>query len=488
MTSQPAVTFPRDFLWGAATASYQIEGASGADGRSESIWDTFARTPGKVLHGHDGSVACDHYHRYPQDVALMRDLHLSSYRFSLAWPRICPDGRTVNRAGLDFYSRLVDQLLAADITPWLTLYHWDLPQVLEDAGGWPERDTAWRMLDYAAAVHDVLGDRVRHWTTLNEPWCSAFLGYAAGVHAPGRTEPAQALRAAHHLLLGHGLATQELRRRDPGLELGLTLNFTDTQPLDLLDPRDLDAARRVDGVANRFFVEAVMLGAYPGDVLADLAELWPADLVHDGDLETISTPVDVLGVNYYATQTVTAGCDPELAGVTAAQARRFDPPTPFVGSEHVVAVRRGVPVTDMGWQISATGLSDLLLRLHKDYTSSRGVRLYVTENGAAADDVPDAEGYVEDTDRVHYLDSHLRAVHDAVQRGADVAGYFVWSLLDNFEWAWGYTKRFGIVRVDYASQRRTPKASAYWYSGVARSGAIRATGARVQFDPEAGMP
>ena len=476
MTSAP-LTFPADFLWGAATASYQIEGAGDADGRSDSIWDTYARTPGMVLHGHDGSLACDHYHRYPQDVALMSELNLSSYRFSVAWPRVMPDGRTLNPAGLDFYSRLVDELLAADIVPWLTLYHWDLPQVLEDAGGWPERDTALRFLDYTGAVHEALGDRVRHWTTLNEPWCSAFLGYAQGRHAPGRTEPVAALRAAHHLLLGHGLAVEELRRRDPSLELGLTLNFTDTQPLDPTSPRDLDAARRGDGMANRFFVEPVTLGAYPVDVLVDLGELWPQDLVHDGDLATISTPIDVLGVNYYATQTVTAGCDPERASVAAAQARRHDSPSPAVGSEHVVTVRRGVPVSDMGWEISPTGLSDLLLRLHKDYTGAAGVRLYVTENGMADDDVPDADGYVEDPARLDYLDHHLRAVHDSLQRGADVGGYFVWSLLDNFEWAWGYTKRFGIVRVDYETQERTPKASARWYADVAGSGRISGNGA-----------
>lgn len=475
----PDLTFPDDFLWGAATASYQIEGAGDADGRSDSIWDTYARTPGMVLHGHDGSVACDHYHRYPEDVALMRDLNLSAYRFSLAWPRVMPDGRTPNPKGLDFYSRLVDELLAAGVTPWLTLYHWDLPQVLEDAGGWPERDTALRLLDYAGVVHDALGDRVRHWTTLNEPWCSAFLGYAAGRHAPGRTEPVAGLRAAHHLLLGHGLVVEELRRRDPSLQLGLTLNFTDTQPLDPTSPRDLDAARRLDGLANRFFVEPVMLGAYPSDVLEDLGALWPQDLVHDGDLATISTPIDVLGVNYYASQTVTAGCEPERAPVAAAQARRYDVPSPSIGSEHVVVVRRGVPVSDMGWEIAPSGLSDLLLRLHKDYTGTAGVRLYVTENGMADDDVADADGFVEDPARVAYLDGHLRAVHDSMERGADVGGYFVWSLLDNYEWAWGYTKRFGIVRVDYDTQRRTPKASARWYADVAGSGAIRSAPAPV---------
>lgn len=467
----PDLTFPDDFLWGAATASYQIEGAGDADGRSDSIWDTYARTPGMVLHGHDGSVACDHYHRYPEDVALMRDLNLSAYRFSLAWPRVMPDGRTLNPKGLDFYSRLVDELLGAGITPWLTLYHWDLPQVLEDAGGWPERDTALRLLDYAGVVHDALGDRVRHWTTLNEPWCSAFLGYAAGRHAPGRTEPVAGLRAAHHLLLGHGLVVEELRRRDPSLQLGLTLNFTDTQPLDPTSPRDLDAARRLDGLANRFFVEPVMLGAYPSDVLEDLGALWPQDLVHDGDLATISTPIDVLGVNFYTGSMVT-GPDPEAAPEAARQARAYDAPSPNVGSEHVVVVRRGTPVTDMGWEIRPQALRDLLLWLQREHTGPAGTRLYVTENGAAMPDDPDGTGFVDDRDRVAYLDGHLRAVHEAIQGGADVRGYFVWSLMDNYEWAYGYTRRFGIVRVDYDTQERTPKASARWFADVARSGSI----------------
>ncbi|HLS39838.1 MAG TPA: GH1 family beta-glucosidase [Ornithinicoccus sp.] len=464
-------TFPADFLWGSATAAYQIEGARHEDGRGDSIWDVFSHTPGAVVNGDTGDVACDHYHRYAADVALMNKLNLGAYRFSVSWARVVPDGRTVNPKGLDFYSRLVDELLAREVVPWLTLYHWDLPQALEDEGGWPSRDTAYRMVDYAAAVHEVLGDRVRYWTTLNEPWCSAFLGYGNGHHAPGRTEPVNALRAAHHLMLAHGLVVRELRDRGPDLSLGLTLNFTDIVPADPDSPADQDAARRADGMFNRYFVEPVFRGAYPEDVLRDLGELWPADMVRDGDLEIISTPVDVLGVNYYAGEAVT-GPDPSEARQAAHEARVQGPPHPRVGSEHVVNVPRDVPVTAMGWEVWPQGLTDLLVRLHRDYTGPRGVDLYITENGAAYDDQPDENGFVQDDDRREYVAAHLRAVHDAMQQGVPVKGYFLWSLLDNFEWAWGYDKRFGIVRVDYTTLERTPKASAVWYAGVAGSGRL----------------
>lgn len=469
MTS--AITFPDGFLFGSATAAYQIEGAAHEDGRGDCIWGPFSATPGKVVEGHTGAVACDHYHRMPEDVALMRSLGLDAYRFSVSWARVCPDGRTVNQQGLDFYSRLVDQLLEADVLPWVTLYHWDLPQALEEEGGWPARGVVDRFVDYALAVHDRLGDRVRQLTTLNEPWCSAFLGYAAGVHAPGRTDPQDGLRAAHHLLLAHGRAVQALRERDPELELGLTLNFTDMQPQDRHSAADRDAARRLDGLANRFFIEPLTRGAYPADVLEDLGDLWPEDLVQDGDLEDIATPIDVLGVNFYTSSMVT-GPEPENAAEAARQAREHDGPTPNVGSEHVVTVRRGIPVSDMGWEIQPDALQELLVRLHRDYTGPAGIRLYVTENGAAMPDQPDDGGFVDDQDRISYLDGHLRAVHGAIEDGADVRGYFVWSLLDNYEWAFGYTKRFGIVRVDYDTQERIPKASARWFADVAGSGAI----------------
>lgn len=465
------ITFPTDFLFGSATAAYQIEGAAYEDGRRDCIWGPFAATPGKVVGGHTGEVACDHYHRMPQDVALMRSLNLGAYRFSVSWARVCPDGRSVNAKGLDFYSRLVDELLEQDILPWVTLYHWDMPQALEELGGWPARDTVDRFTDYALAVHDRLGDRVRQLTTLNEPWCSAFLGYAAGVHAPGRTEPTSALRAAHHLLLAHGRAVGALRERDPQLELGLTLNFTDMQPQRPDSAADQDAARRLDGLANRLFIEPIVRGEYPQDVLADLGELWQEDLVQDGDLADISTPIDVLGVNFYTGSMVT-GCDPDVAARAAAQSRAYDPPSPNVGSEHVRVVRRGLPVTDMGWEIQPDRLRALLVRLQRDYTGEAGIGLYVTENGAAMPDLPGPDDVVDDQDRIAYLDGHLRAVHAAMEEGADVRGYFVWSLLDNYEWHHGYTKRFGIVRVDYDTQRRIPKASAGWFADMAGSGSI----------------
>ncbi len=462
--------FGPNFLWGSATAAYQIEGATTEDGRTDCIWDVFARMPGAVQGGEDGAVACDHYHRYADDVALMSDLNLGAYRFSVSWARVCPDGGPLNPAGLDFYSRLVDELLDKGILPWLTLYHWDLPQTLEDAGGWPNRDTAYRFVDYAAAVHDGLGDRVRHWTTLNEPWCSAFLGYGSGHHAPGRTDGSAAIAAGHHLMLAHGLGVRELRSRDADLRLGLTLNFADTQPADPDNAGDRDAARRIDGLANRFFAEPIIKGAYPHDVCSDLEPLWPDELVHDGDLDVISTPIDVLGVNYYTGNAVT-GVPPSDAESAAAAARALGPSS-NPGSEHVEVVSRGLPVTDMGWEVLPEALRALLLRLHTDYTGPRGVELYVTENGAAYADEPDEDGYVDDQDRIAYIRAHLKAVHAAIGQGADVRGYFLWSLMDNYEWAFGYSKRFGMVRVDYKTSSRIPKASAQWFSQVAANGEI----------------
>src|SRR5690606_14750620 len=331
--SAPKV-FPEGFLWGSATAAYQVEGAAWEDGRGACIWDTYARTPGRVHEGDNGDVACDHYHRYAEDVALMHKLNLGAYRFSVSWARVMPDGRTVNQEGLDFYSRLTDELLARGVVPWLTLYHWDLPQALEDAGGWPARDTAYRFAEYAATVHSALGDRISFWTTLNEPWCSAFLGYGSGRHAPGRTDGADALRAAHHLMLGHGLAVHELRSRDADLTLGLTLNFADVTPADPQSPGDLDAARQIDGLSNRYFVAPLLRASYPADIRGDLRAVWPADLVVDGDLELISTPTDVLGVNYYSGSTV-SGVAPEEAHAAADRARAEDGPSEHVGSEHV---------------------------------------------------------------------------------------------------------------------------------------------------------
>jgi beta-glucosidase len=461
------LAFPAGFLWGAATAAYQIEGAAAEDGRTPSIWDTFCRVPGAVVDGDTGDVACDHYHRMPEDVAMMRELGLASYRFSVAWSRVRPDGGAVDQRGLDFYRRLVDELNDAGIRPWLTLYHWDLPQALEDAGGWTNRDTAYRFAEYAATLHDAIGDRVPVWTTLNEPWCSAFLGYTGGQHAPGRQEGVAGLVAAHHLLLGHGLVVDELRRRGAGNDLGITLNFTVADPHDPSDEADRDAARRIDGLHNRVFLDPVFRGQYPADVLADTGHLlwrgepWPS-VVRDGDLGLISAPLDALGVNYYKGDSVSGRPHAAVTGVDGAHAAR-PTRTPFVGCEDVTFPSRGLPVTDMGWEVQPEGLTRLLVRLARDYDVPP---MYLTENGAAYADVPGEDGQVHDPERIAYVAAHLRAVHTAIEQGADVRGYFYWSLLDNFEWAYGYAKRFGIVHVDYDSLERVPKDSARWYAGV----------------------
>jgi len=458
-SGQESIRFPSDFRWGVATAAYQIEGAVAEDGRTPSIWDTFSRVPGAVVNGDTGDQACDHYHRSDDDVALMADLGVGWYRFSVAWPRVRPDGGPANPAGLAFYDRLVDQLLARGIEPWLTLYHWDLPQALEDAGGWTQRDTAERFAEYAVTTHDALGDRVSVWSTHNEPWCAAFLGYSAGVHAPGRRDGADGLRAAHHLLLGHGLATTELRARGADT-LGITLNLTVADPADPDDPADVDAARRVDALQNRVFLDPITRAEYPQDLLDDTEHLGWTDVVLDGDLETIAAPIDVLGVNYYHGDSVTARFGDGRTGSS-----------PFVGSQ-VSTTIRDLPLTAMGWEVQPEGLTRLLLRLHEEHPD---LPLVVTENGAAYDDVVGPDGTVDDPDRLAYIADHLRAVHAARAAGADVRGYFAWSLLDNFEWAEGYARRFGLVHVDYASQRRTPKASARWYAEVCRTGIVPGT-------------
>jgi beta-glucosidase len=457
------LVFPADFRWGAATAAYQIEGAATVDGRAPSIWDTFAHTPGRVLNGDTGDHAIEHHQRYRSDVALMAELGLTAYRFSVSWPRVQPTGAgPANVPGLDFYRRLVDELLAHDIEPWLTLYHWDLPQELEDAGGWPARDTAARFADYAALVHDALGDRVHRWTTLNEPWCSAFLGYASGVHAPGRTEPAASVLAAHHLLLGHGLATQAIRANDPTVDIGITLNLYAVSPA-ADTAADLDGARRIDGLQNRFFLDPVLRGQYPADVVADLAGITDFRHVRDGDLATIATPLSMFGVNYYSRHVVTGATNKNNADGHAGPTG--SPASPWPGSEHLGFVHRGVPLTDIGWEIDAAGLVEVLTRVATQYDSPP---LYVTENGAAFVDVVDPEGAVHDPNRVAYLDQHLRACADAIKAGVPLGGYFAWSMFDNFEWSWGYAQRFGLVYVDYATQQRTPKSSAYWYSDTIR--------------------
>ncbi|MFE7592323.1 glycoside hydrolase family 1 protein [Kitasatospora sp. NPDC057512] len=468
-----SAAFPAGFLWGAATSAYQIEGAVDVDGRAPSIWDTFSRTPGRTAGGDTGDRATEHYHRYRQDVRLMAELGLGAYRFSVSWPRVQPTGRgRALERGLDFYRRLVDELLEHGIEPVATLYHWDLPQELEDAGGWPARDTAHRFADYAALVADALGDRVGSWTTLNEPWCSAFLGYGSGVHAPGRADWTAALRAAHHLNLGHGLAVGVLRASLPrNARIALSLNLHAVRPL-TGSAADREAARRIDAVGNRVFTGPVLEGGYPDDLLADTKHLvdWSA-LVHDGDLAAIGRAIDLLGVNYYTPTVASALPDGQAPDSAAAsEAGHGDgAQTPFAGCADVLFHRAPGRRTAMGWPIDPTGLSDLLLRLHREHP---GLPLMVTENGAAFDDLPTPQGAVHDPQRIDYLHGHLDAVRRAIDAGADVRGYFLWSLMDNFEWAYGYGKRFGLYYVDFATQDRTAKDSARWYAEVIRRSAL----------------
>ena len=428
------MTFPRDFAWGAATAAFQIEGATHADGRGESIWDRFCRTPGKVANGHTGDEACDHYHRWPHDLELMSELGLDAYRFSIAWPRIQPEGRgPANPKGLDFYRRLVEGLLEREITPLATLYHWDLPQELQDRGGWASREVVDRFVEYAELVFDALGDLVDSWITHNEPWVTSFLGYAYGIKAPGLSDWSTALAAAHHVLLSHGRAARAYRDGGGTGEIGITLDLTHVSG----EPA---AARRLDGHRNRWFLDAVLRGTYPMDMV-ELYEkrVGPLDFVHDGDLHEIGAPIDFLGVNFY---------QPAVA-------------RPGDGPLAVEEVRADGPRTAMGWAVEPSSLTSLLLRLRRDYGD---IPLVITENGASFEDPPvDGQAVVEDPQRVAYLRDHIAAVELAVGQGVDVRGYYVWSLLDNFEWEHGYDSRFGIVAVDFASQRRTPKRSALWY-------------------------
>jgi beta-glucosidase len=435
--------FPPGFVWGAAASAYQIEGAVYEDGRGESIWDRFSATPGKVRAGETGEIACDFYHRYPDDIALMRELGLDAFRFSISWPRIVPSATgPINEAGLDFYDRLVDALLEAGIRPFVNLFHWDLPQELEDAGGWPERATAEAFTGYAAAVAQRLGDRVKDWITHNEPFCTSWLGYGTGRHAPGRTSVRDALAAAHHSLLAHGWAVEAIRRASPDAEVGIVVDLWPIHPASD-DPADVAAAWGEDGVRNRWFCDPLLRGAYPEDVLERFAADAPP--VRDGDLATISVPLDFVGVNNYSRRIVRAGLNGSA----------IDVPVP------------GAELTDMGWEVYPAGLHESLVRMHRDY----GVEsLYVTENGAAFADVRSHDGAVHDVERIAYLDGYLDAIETAIAEGVTLRGYFVWSLLDNFEWALGYSKRFGLVYVDYPTLERVPKDSFYWYRDLIRSG------------------
>jgi beta-glucosidase len=452
---QPIVTnnflqFPNHFIWGGATSSYQIEGAWNEDGKGESIWDRFAHTPGKIEDGSTGDVACDHYHRWRDDIALMKALGLKAYRFSVSWPRILPSGRgKVNQAGLDFYSRLVDGLLEAGIRPFATLYHWDLPQALQDQGGWPARNTAEAFGEYAQVVSRALGDRVKDWMTINEPWCVSFLSHQIGEHAPGwKDNWAAAIRAAHHALLAHGWAVPVLRANSPGAEVGIVLNCVPAYPASPSEA-DAQAARAFDGYFNRWFLDPLFGRGYPEDKLTEytLAGYAPSgweDLILPGDLDTISVATDFLGINYYNRAVIRNHSVPDSQNL---------PPT----------VQPREQVTDMGWEVYPDGLYDLLLRIHREYAPPK---IYIAENGASYSDGPNDQAQIHDARRLAYVRDHLVACHRAIQNGVPLSGYFIWSLMDNFEWAKGYTQRFGVVWVDYATQQRVPKDSARWYQGV----------------------
>ncbi|MFI8230516.1 GH1 family beta-glucosidase [Streptomyces sp. NPDC085900] len=436
--------FPHDFLWGTATAAYQIEGAVAEDGRAPSIWDTYSHTPGKVADDDNGDVACDHYHRWREDIGLMRRLGTNAYRLSVAWPRVMPGGDgPVNPKGLAFYDELIDALLEADITPSVTLYHWDLPQALQDRGGWPERDTALAFAEYASVVAERLGDRVSHWATLNEPLCSAWIGHLEGRMAPGLTDLTAAVRASYHLLLGHGLAVDAIRAAAPSAQVGIVTNLSTVHAATDRE-EDVAAARRQDGHINRWWLDPVYGRGFP----ADMREVYGVELPErEGDLAKIAAPLDWHGLNYYMPSTVAD--DPSA-------------PAPHVRSVH----RLGVPRTGMDWEIDANGIETLLLRLTDEYPIRR---LYVTENGSAYPDVVRPDGTVDDPERQDYLERHLAACASAVRKGAPLAGYFAWSLLDNFEWAYGYDKRFGLVHVDYETQKRTIKGTGHRYADIIRA-------------------
>jgi beta-glucosidase len=437
--------FPRHFLWGAATASYQIEGAVREDGRGSSIWDDFSAAPGKTFQGDTGEVAADHYHRVQEDIDLMAQLGLSAYRFSLAWPRILPEGRgAVNQMGLDFYDRLVDNLLAKGIEPFATLYHWDLPSPLQREGGWRNRATAYAFADYADIVTARLGDRVANWTTLNEPWCSAYLGYGTGVHAPGLSDRQAAIDAGHHLLLGHGLAVPRIRahlatRGQVGITLVLTQIYGSDERAETV--RDVQLA---DEFNNGWFLGPIYRGAYPEGFFEHMALNPPP--VQEGDMDTISAPLDFLGVNNYSRILVRGARTQPLAD-------HYDSVSPVPNACY----------TDLGWEIFPNGLRDLLVNVGRNYPVGK---LYVTENGAAFPDVWDGDDTVSDPRRVDYLRAHITACAQAIEQGAPLYGYFVWSLMDNFEWGEGYSKRFGMVYIDYPTQRRTIKESGHWYAAL----------------------
>ncbi|MFN3202085.1 MAG: GH1 family beta-glucosidase [Bradymonadia bacterium] len=449
----PTLLFPNDFLWGVATSSYQIEGAAEVDGRGASIWDTFCAQSGTIADSSNGAVACDHYHRWQEDIGLLARMGVQAYRFSVAWPRVMPEGRgRVEQRGLDFYSQLVDALLEQGIEPWVTLYHWDLPQALQDTGGWVARSTAEAFAEYTEVVVKTLGDRVKGWITHNEPWCASVLGHLKGHHAPGITDPYAHLTSSHHILLSHGLAMPVIRQLAPGVPAGITLNLSPVVPASP-SVADAEAAQHADAMLNRWYLDPISGRGYPEETLRRYRDEGYVDdwsFLHDGDLQTMAATVDFLGINYYSREIVRSDRVP--------------------ASENApVTVRKQGELTDMGWEIHPDGIRTLLERVHRDYAFPT---LYITENGAAYDTGPEADGRVRDVRRQAYLHQHLEACHRAMAVGVPLQGYFAWSFIDNFEWAFGYEKRFGLVHVDYETQKRTLKDSAHWYRDVIKQGGL----------------
>ena len=436
--------FPAAFVWGAATSATQIEGAAVEGGRGESIWDRFANEPGRIADGSDPRVACDHYHRWRQDLDLAQWMGLNAYRFSISWPRVLPSGRGyVNEQGLDFYDSLVDGMLERGLRPFPTLYHWDLPQALQDEGGWAQRSTAEAFAEYAEIVAARLGDRVKDWTTHNEPWCISVLGHEQGEHAPGHRDPAEALAVAHHVLLSHGWACERIRSMVGAVRVGIVLNLVPSRPA-TSSAADREAAREFDGAFNRWYLDPLFRGGYPEDAVADRIRRGhsPADglpFVQENDLHAIASPLDFLGVNYYSRVVVRAGENGEPESVSTVEPAEL---------------------TDMGWEVHAPSMRALLNRIHRDY---RPPAIYVTENGAAYSDGPDESGRIRDEWRLRFLREHIDQARASIEDGVPLRGYFAWSLLDNFEWAHGYRMRFGLIWVDYSTQRRLPKDSAFWY-------------------------
>ncbi len=429
--------FPREFVWGVATSAYQIEGAWNADGKGESIWDRFSHTPGNIMNGDSGDIACDHYHRYAEDVALMKELGVQAYRFSISWPRVLPNGKgDANRAGFKFYRCLVDELLESGIEPWVCLHHWDLPQTLQDAGGWVNPNIVNYFADYARLVANELGDRVKRWVIFNEPRCIAWLGHLTGIHAPGMKNLKSALKVSHHLELAQGKAIQTLREVNQDLQIGTVVDLNVVHPISD-DEKDREAASKLDELWNRWFIDPIFKGKYPP--LAEKVGLKP----DQDDMDLIKQPLDFLGVNYYTRLLAT-----------------YDPSNPLTRAK---VVQKKTPTTEKGWEIYSNGLYEILMRLRTDYGNPT---LYVTENGAAFEDNIIKDGKVQDDDRIAFLRDHIAQAYRAIKEGVRLDGYFIWTIIDNFEWAEGCSQRFGLVQTNYQSLKRTPKKSFYWYKQV----------------------